>query len=179
MKKINVTIKGVLPLLQHKMSIAQEAQLASKTKKNMGQANSDVCEDYLYKVNDIICQPAEHIRSAIIKRLVDYKIQGKGKKTFKELGQGALDVFPEYIPHKNQNWVVDSRTVVIPATKGRAVRLRPRFDDWELNFDIVIRNDALPVEVVKSALDDAGMYGGLGDYRPRFGQFIVTKFQTS
>ena len=35
----------------------------------------------------------------------------------------------------------------------------------------------MPVEVVKSALDDAGREAGIGDYRPRFGRFIVTSFK--
>jgi hypothetical protein len=178
MQRIKVSIKGVAPLLQHKMSLADETQLASKTKKVSGQHKGDNPEDSLYKFNGIICEPSEHILQGIIKRLSDYKIQGKGKKTFKELGKGALNIVPEFIPHKNQHWEVDSRTVVIPATRGRTVRLRPRFDDWELNdFIIEIFNDALPIEVVKSALDDAGREGGIGDYRPRFGRFIVTKFQ--
>lgn len=177
MKQIKVSIKGTKPLLQHKISLEQEAQLASKTKKREGQAKGDNPEDYLYVVGGKICQPAEHIYQAIIKRLTNYKIQGRGKKTYKEIGQGTLRIEPEYIPHKNQKWEVDMRTVVIPATRGRAVRLRPRFNDWQLDFIIEIMNDDLPIEVVKSALDDAGREGGIGDYRPRFGTFIVTSFQ--
>ena len=177
MKQIEVTIRGTKPLLQHKMSLGQEAQLASKTKRVVGQAKGDNPEDYLYMMGGKICQPAEHIFQAILKRLSDYKIQGKGKKTYKELGKGSLNITPEYIVHKFQKWIVDSRTVVIPATRGRAVRLRPRFEQWELDFVIEITNEDLPVEVVKSALDDAGREGGIGDYHPRFGTFIVTKFK--
>ena len=177
MKKINVTIKGVAPLLQHKMSNEQEAQLASKTKKSDGQSKGDNPKDYLYIIGNKIVQPSEHIVQAIIKRLSNYKIQGKGKKTYKEMGIGALNIIPEYIEHENQNWEVDSRTVVIKATKGRVVRLRPKFNDWQLSFVVELINDDLPVEVVKSALDDAGREGGIGDFRPRFGRFIVTEFK--
>lgn len=177
MKQIEVSIKGVKPLLQHKMSIEQEAQLSSKTKRVAGQAKGDNPEDYLYKVDGKIYQPAEHILQAIIKRLSNYKIQGKGKKTYVEIGKGGLNVTPDCIIHKKQKWDIDQRTVVIPATKGRTVRLRPKLNEWELDFTIEIMNEDLPVEVVKSALDDAGREGGLGDYRPRFGTFIVTSFK--
>lgn len=177
MKKIQTTIKGTAPLLQHKMTIEQETQLASKTKKRAGQAKSDNPEEYLYKIDNKIVQPSEHIVQAIIKKLTNYKIQGKGKKTYKELGIGALNITPEFIVHKNQKWVIDTRTVVIPSTKGRTVRLRPKLEEWELKFIIEILNDDLPVEVIKSALDDAGREGGIGDYRPRFGRFIVTEFK--
>lgn len=177
MNKINVTIKGTAPLLQHKMSLGQEAQLASKTKKSVGQAKGDNPEDYLYKIGDKVYQPSEHILQGIIKQLSNYKIQGKGKKTYKELGKGSLNISPEFLLHKNQNWVVDSRTVVIPATRGRSVRLRPKFEEWELDFAIELFNDDLPIEVIKSALDDMGRESGIGDYRPRFGRFIVTSFK--
>jgi len=177
MKKIKVNIKGVAPLLQHKMSVEEEAQLSSKTKKSVGQKKGDNPEDFLYKVGGKICQPAEHILQAIIRKLSGYKIQGKGKKTYLEMGKGSLNIVPDMIPHKIQKWEPDSRTVVIKATRGRVVRIRPKLNNWELAFTIEILNDELPMEVVKAALDDAGREGGLGDYRPRFGRFIVTSFQ--
>lgn len=177
MTKIGCTIKGVAPLLQHKMSLETETNLDSKVKKRAGKPEGDDPKDSLYLLNNKIVQPAEHILQAIIKRMGNYKIQGRGKKTYKEMSQGVLVVEPEFIIHKNQKWVVDSRTVVIPATKGRAVRKRPRLNEWELDFTISILSEDMPVEVVKSALDDAGKEGGIGDYRPRFGRFIVTKFK--
>lgn len=177
MRTIKCVIKGTKPLLQHKMSLQQEAQLGSKTKRVAGQSRADNPEDYLYIVNGKIVQPAEHIIQAIIKRLTNYKIQGRGKKTYKEIGQGSIDIVPEFIEHKNQNWVVDSRTVVIPATRGRSIRLRPKLEEWELSFSVHLNSDDLPLEVLKSALDDAGREGGIGDYRPRFGTFIVTLFK--
>ena len=177
MREIEVTIRGVAPLLQHKMSLEEEAQLSSKTKKSTGQHKGDDPETFLYKVKGTICQPAEHILQAIIKRLGGYKIQGKGKKTYLEMGKGSLNIVPDMIPHKIQDWEPDSRTVVIKATKGRVVRVRPKLTDWELDFKIEIINDELPVEVIKAALDDAGREGGLGDFRPRFGRFIVTNFE--
>lgn len=177
MKQIKVSIKGTKALLQHKISLQQEAQLSSKIKKSVAQHKEDNPEDYLYKIDGVICQPSEHIYQAIIKKLSGYKIQGRGKKTYMELGKGCINITPEYIPHKNQKWIIDSRTVVIPATKGRTIRLRPRFEDWELDFVIRINNDDFPIEVLKSALDEAGREGGIGDYRPRFGTFIVTSFK--
>lgn len=176
MKKIVCSIKGVLPLLQHKMSLAAEAALNVSVKKHSNKEDNP--EEFLYIVGDKIVQPSEHILQAIIKQSANFKIVGRGKKTYKELMKGALEIQPEFIEHKHQKWVPDTRTVVNPTTKGRTLRIRPRFNEWELNnFTIIIRNDSIPIEVVKSALDDAGRESGLGDYRPRFGQFIVTKFE--
>ena len=177
MKKIKCTIEGVAPLLQHKMTLETEAQLDSKLKKRAGQAKGDNPEDFLYKFGGKIVQPAEHILQALIKRMGNYKIQGRGKKSYKEMASGSLNVVPEFVPHKFQKWTTDVRTVVVPSTKGRIVRKRPRLNKWELSFEIQIINHEMPVEVVKSALDEAGNEGGIGDYRPRFGRFIVTEFK--
>ena len=181
MKTIEVSVKGVAPLLQHKFSVGEQAKLASKTKRQVGANKGDVVEDYLYTIEQdgkmVVCQPAEHFLQAMIKRASNYKIGSKGKKTYKEMSQGCIVVLPEMIPHKLQDWVVDERTVVIGATRGRIVRLRPKLNEWELDFVIQIMNDELPVEVVKGMLDDAGREGGIGDYRPRFGKFIVTCFK--
>jgi len=177
MKIIECVIKGIAPLLQHKLSLEVEVALESKLKKRAGHPIEDSPESYLYKLDGKIVQPSEHILQAIIKRMSNYKIQGRGKKTYKEMAQGSIIIEPEFLIHKIQKWVIDTRSVVIPATKGRAIRKRPRFNDWELNFTIKVMSDELPVEVLKSALDDAGREGGIGDYRPRFGRFIVTKFK--
>ncbi len=176
MKTIKVKIKGTAPLLMHKMSSADEAQMASKIKKSVGQKKGDNPADFLYLHEEVICQPAEHIYQAIVKRLSGYKIQGQGKKTYKDLGKGCIQVYPEMIPHLKADWVPDERTVVVPATRGRILRIRPRFNDWELAFNIRIINDDMPSDVVKLCLDDAGREGGIGDYRPRFGLFMVTEF---
>jgi len=177
MKTINVKIKGMLPLLQHKMPLATEAQLASTVKKSKGQSKLDDPEDFLYKHDGVIVQPAEHIYQGLLKTLSGYKIQGKGKKTYKDMGKGYITVMPEYIPHIHQEWVPDERTVVIGATRGRIVRIRPKFNNWELEFQLLLRSDELPVDVVQAALQDVGMSVGLGDYRPRFGLFTVTEFK--
>ena len=178
MREIKVRIEGTAPLLQHKMSVEQEIALeAGATKKRGGEAKGDKPEEYLYTYNGVICQPAEHIIQAMLKKASQYVIKGKGKKTYKELAQGSINIVPEYIPHNNQEWSKDSRTVVIPATRGRTVRVRPRFDNWSLDFTLQLINDDMPIAIVKGMLDDAGREGGIGDYRPRFGRFIVTSFQ--
>jgi hypothetical protein len=61
------------------------------------------------------------------------------------------------------------------------VRYRPVFKDWELEFDINIGDDQIPIEVIKQALDHAGLYVGIGDFRPgrggKFGKFMVVRFE--
>jgi hypothetical protein len=70
--------------------------------------------------------------------------------------------------------VIDRRAVVVQ--RARIMRERPRFDNWGLSFVIETLDEQLPVSAIKEILDYAGKVG-LGDYRPRFGRFIVTEFK--
>jgi hypothetical protein len=73
-------------------------------------------------------------------------------------------------------WKVDVRPVVVQ--RNRILRARPRFDQWELKFEI-INNDSTIIhqDTLKKILEDAGKYYGLGDFRPEFGLFKVEEFE--
>ncbi len=70
---------------------------------------------------------------------------------------------------------VDRRGVKVG--QSRVIRTRPRFDDWRVSFEVLVNPCALNVDDVREAIDDAGKYVGLGDYRPRFGCFAVESFE--
>lgn len=57
------------------------------------------------------------------------------------------------------------------------MRHRPRFDDWELDFEIHVLDEQIKPDVVNGILTDAGQYVGIGDYRPKYGRFMITKFE--
>ena len=77
--------------------------------------------------------------------------------------------------------MVDARPVTIPATKGRVMRYRPRFNEWGAKFNVLVNDDILDVDTVHQLLNEAGLTIGIGDFRPEkrgpFGTFRVTKFE--
>lgn len=172
MKKYEVTIEGTAPLLQNKIP-----DLEGTEKKGEGKDNAEQCENKLYKINEKIVQPAIHIEQALIKVSGGIKQKGQGKKSFKDLFKGSVFIKPEYIEHEFQKWEIHKSTCVIPATKGRITRYRPILPKWKLTFEIEVLDDRLTTDVLKLALDEAGRVNGLGDYRPRYGRFIITKFK--
>lgn len=174
MPKIQATIKGIAPLLQHRFTVDEE-----DPKWNEHQGFKDYSKDVLKALyadeSGDPYQPADHVWAAMVKAAVDFKIPGKGKKTYKDLIKSAVFVSPDAIPHKIKDWRVDRRPVVI--NRARIIRERPIFDDWELSFEIDIIDDQLPVDAVHRILEQAGRYKGIGDFRPRFGRFMVTEFK--
>jgi len=169
--KIEISVKGLRPLLQNAFTSGQEGKKLLKR----GQIYDDQleAESRLIKNKDgIICQPASHFEASMIKSAVEHKFIGR--KSYKDLFKAGVFVHPELIPHKTQKYVIDKQAVVI--SKARILRCRPRFDNWELDFTIIIRDERIDPRKVEQVLECAGKYHGIGDYRPRYGLFELTRF---
>jgi len=62
--------------------------------------------------------------------------------------------------------------------RARVLKWRPKFNQWKLQFTITILDETnISPANVKEILEKAGATKGIGDYRPRFGRFMVTKFK--
>ena len=76
---------------------------------------------------------------------------------------------------------VDARPVTIPATKGRIMRYRPRWNRWNALFAMVVDDNLLSPAMAHQLLNEAGLSIGIGDFRPEkrgpFGTFRVSRFE--
>lgn len=174
MYEVQVKIESVSPLLMNRFA---EETAEEVIKRVTGKPVIPEIAVSLYVLPDgTIYQPATHIEGAFIKAAANFKITGKGKKTYKDLAKSSIFVEPDAIVHEIQEYAIDKRPVVNPTTRGRVIRARPILNQWALKFRIKVLDDQFPREVVKSVLDYAGSSVGIGDYRPRFGRFMVTEF---
>jgi len=176
-QRYEVKIEGVTPLLQNRFA-GGEADTSVKKKASTTKEN-DV-EDTLYKTPEgEIYQPSECIRQSIIEAGKAFK---KGKSNLSKTFGAFVMISPEAIIHENQKWKVDRRAVVIPSTKGKVMRNRARFDKWSLKFEVTILDkDEVNKKTIHDAIEYAGHYIGIGDYRPQkkgmYGRFIVTSIK--
>lgn len=70
---------------------------------------------------------------------------------------------------------VDRRSAGV--MKARVMRVRPRFNEWALAFALRVADDLISPDHIKEAIEIAGAYKGLLDFRPRFGRFKLTKWK--
>jgi hypothetical protein len=175
MKKVEVKIKGVVPLLQNRF--VGEVEESASQKSGVVDHSEDWRNALYFDEKLGVYEPAEHIWGAMIKAAVNFQIPGKGKKTYKDLMKSAIIIEPDKIPlGKKEPDEIDKRPVVIRGS--RILRERPMMKEgWELSFAIDILDEQLATEVVKKILEYAGRYVGIGDYRPRFGRFEITEFK--
>lgn len=175
MKEIEVEITGVAPLLQHRFATEEHGENQSKTKKKV-YVPQEEAEKCLYKnPKGEIYQPAEHIFQSMVRAAVDFKFEKK--RTYKDVITSGIVVQPEEISviYEGQ-YEIDARGAVVQ--RARVVRWRPRFNKWKLRFTINILDDQnISIPTLKEILERAGCTKGIGDYRPRFGRFMVTAFK--
>ncbi len=168
---ISCHIRGTRPLLMNAFVSDSGNGL---TKKGRIYDDNDEAQKRLYLGPDgSICTPATHIEACMVKSASDFKFSGK--KTYKDIIKSGVFVEPLMIPHLKTDWKVDRQGVVVQ--KARIMRCRPRFDEWELKFEMVLRDERLEALNVRNILESAGKYVGIGDYRPRYGLFQIAEFE--
>lgn len=186
--QVEASIKGIAPLLQHRFGQDAIAE-AQAVKKRTGEMDySEEWRDTVYADEDgWLYEPSNHLESALIKAAVNFKIKGKRGKTYKDLVKAAVYIEPELIPLNVQipenpthnplePFYVDIRPVIV--ARARVLRSRGALaKGWRLDFTITVIDDQLPFMVLKEIVDEAGRAVGVGDYRPRMGRFVVTRFE--
>lgn len=173
--KFNVHIKGIAPLLFNRFP-EDTADKDKVKQKRAEKSKEDEMELSLYRnEKGQICSLADHIVGSMVKASTNFKLEGK--KTFKDVVKAGVFVEPIMIPHINQKYTLDYRSVVNPNTRGRMMKARGRLDQWELKFILTCIDDRARDQDVKSILEYAGGYCGIGDYRPRYGRFEVKSWK--
>lgn len=190
MKVFEVSIKGTTSLLQHRFGEAAEGESGAATRNVL--VNRGTPREEAEKVCYRSPTGEFYFPGAAIGRLIreaggGHKMKGT-RKSAKYVVPAAVLVMTDAVTIRNgdgktpiKSFEVDSRPVTIPATKGRIMRHRPRFDDWTATFSVRVNETLLPPDFVQQLLTEGGQQIGIGDYRPEksgpFGTFNVTSWK--
>ena len=191
MYTVNVSVQGTAPLLQHRFPMPDPGDSAKGATLKSGSPDyTQEWRSYFYATADgEIYQPSTHFEGALVGAAVNYKIQGRRGKTYKDLFRAAVFVSPEQIKFginvpdelttdADQPLYIDMRPVVV--NRARVVRSRPAFKPgWQLEFEIEVLDDQIHPELLHDILTMAGKTVGVGDNRPKFGRFMVTEFKVN
>ena len=189
MYTVDVKVKGIAPLIQHRFPMPDLGDLSKGGKKSTGAKDySQEWRDYFYATPEgDIYQPSSHFEGAMVKAAVNFKVTGKRGKSYKDLVVANIIIDPERIPHNmkvpeeldadaDKQLYLDVRPVIVQ--RARVVRIRPTFKTgWELSFEILVNDDEIQPDLLHDILTLAGKTVGIGDYRPKFGRFAVTHYE--
>lgn len=188
MKTIEVSIKGVTPLMLCRFQEQSEQPKASRNVLvNRGTPREQADKAAYRDKENRFYFPGAAISRMLREAGSNHKMRGS-RKSAKFVVPAAVRITEDAILIRNgdgkklaTDFEVDSRPVVIPATKGRIMAHRPRWDCWSASFTIVINDEILPVEFVNQLLVEASQQIGVGAFRPEkggpFGTFLVESWK--
>lgn len=173
-KSVAVTIDGISPLLMHAYPLvpveALEKRPAEEQAELAAYRDPDTGELYL---------PGIAVQRALVSGAAYSK--GKGRASLQKVAAACIFVHPERIGLGTKRYEIDARPVVVPATRGRVIRYRPRLDKWRASFEISYDPTLLTEVQLRRIVDDTGSRVGLLDFRPErkgpFGRFHVVEWR--
>jgi hypothetical protein len=183
---VHVEIEGVTALLQHRFSEGSEEPGPNRPVNEDRGTPREQAEGVCYRDNEgKLYHPSSAIARLLREAGANHK-QRSNRKSLKWIVPAGVRMAEDTIPlfvngRRAIDFEVDSRPVVIPATKGRIMRHRPRLDVWKAKFDLKINPKVLDEDTVYMLLCEGAEQIGIGDYRPEkggpFGVFHIVKWE--
>lgn len=185
MKKIQVTLKGTMPLLMHSAAGMMQQQPKKNPKKEYNQVEE--AEKVAYRDDKkFLIIPSRCIKACILNASSWYKI---GKRSMKQIIAGGTRIEPENPRITNnkgkpiKDYDIDLRPVNVQQNK--IIRARPKISEWNISFDLIYNEKIIgstpqDLKQLNEIIEEAGQRIGLLDNRPQKygdnGTFVVTKF---
>jgi hypothetical protein len=172
------------PLLMHNGQLSDPlnpasqllAEIHAKKKKTANDHKELARREYLgslYMADDGPCIPSEMLEAMLIGGAKSEKQGQRAKAAFLV----ERDALLEYDGPKDPKglWEAPEFQLRTSARVGasRVQRTRPRFNKWALEFEVRVNADLVDPKKVRDFLMVAGEQLGIGDWRPKFGRFLV------
>lgn len=176
-----VKVEGVTPYLQHRMDDIKLDEWEKNRKHIIERpeiSHEDIvrAEYHCYRNSEEKCFiPSEHFRIAFVNGGGYLKSKvGVKTKSMKSIIAAQLMINPEEIllPDFDK---IDKRSAVNRNIKGRVIVIRPKWSNWEAEFEMNFDNETLTSQTIRELIVTTGNYVGIGSYRPAnngyFGRF--------
>lgn len=175
---IEAEIEGTAPLLFHRWSV-EAVEEKAKAKKGSSAKKTDNIESYLYRDDKgTICIPSEYFRQSMIHAAKFKQDPRSPRKSAMDLFKAGIATLVELcsLGVKDPDYL-DRRRVVVQ--RNGITRVRPAMQTgWKCKVNLqVLLPEYLNAALTNETLQYAGRIVGVGDFRPSFGRFSVTRFQ--
>jgi len=186
MRTLKVTWKGTTPLIMHSCKCVNPLHPISIEMKKYTSKKKKT-EDDLIKIADLEWEagaywddkiglyiPCENIEATIKNGAKPNK---KGSDIEKYCNVTELCVPLNYGANLSKEELIkdynyrDTRPMTV--MRAKILRTRPRFNNWQISFNMTYEESKIDVEVIRQAIEYAGAYVGLCDSRPKYGKFVA------
>lgn len=188
MKKLKMKLVGIRPLILHNERLANPMDpITRELKKLTGIPGKQRTEDIIEQIRHLEWRGGLYLDENGAPSVTDdmiAKVIIEGARKTKRGKQAEAGVFVDkpYFPIKHdgpktvEKLYEDERFVfyrTVVTNGGRVMRARPRFPSWEVDVELSIDDAIINVGHVQDALSKAGETVGMGNWRPRYGRFMV------
>jgi hypothetical protein len=175
---VEAQVVGISPILFHAYDV-EEVERKGNLPKGAKEKKVDNVESFVYRCKDkTLGIPGVNMKAALANAAKRFKDPSSPRKSAKDLIRAGVTVGPFVASLGVKEWdALDKRGVVVQ--QSRVTRSRPMlYEGWKCSFEIrVMDSEHITEEFLREIVDRAGMYSGLGDYRPDFGQFRIDSWQ--
>lgn len=175
---VMATIVGTSPLLFHRWSVEDVAARAGAAKGSKAKKTDNI-ESYVYRDSrGSLAIPSEYFRMAVIGAAKFRPDPRSPRKSAMDLFKAAICTCEEFCSLGTEKWdFVDQRRVMVQ--RNGITRSRPAMSTgWAADLLLqVLLPEYVSPEILNEVLQSAGRLIGVGDFRPSYGRFQVTRFE--
>lgn len=183
-KSLTVEIVGIAPLIMHNGQLADPLNKYSKMLREVTGKRKKTEADHeemariefvagLYMGTDGPIIPSRLLEAVVVEGARKSKI-GKQAQAAVIIEKHANLVYDG--PRSAKELFEDDRfRLSVPVRVGQAkiIRTRPIFHEWSTSFSVSYLDEVINEHDLVTALRNAGMLCGIGDWRPRHGRFAL------
>jgi len=185
MKNLKVTWKGTTPLIMHSCQCVNPLHPISKEMKKYTSKKKKTDED-LVTISDLEWEagaywkdglglyiPAENVEATLVN---GGKVFKRGTDVQKYVNVTDLYIPFDYGENLTKEQLIhnyeyrDTRAMTV--NRAKIMRTRPRFDKWQITFNLMYDETKMDLDTIVNILEYAGNYVGLCDSRPKYGKFV-------
>lgn len=176
--RVAVSVRGDADLLLHRWN-CEAVEAKARSAKGSAAKKTDDLESYVYRNTDNeICIPGEYLRQAVVAAAKFRQDPRSARKSAQDLIKAAVIALTPLASLGIKAWHYEHRCRVQVQRNG-VTRVRPAIaTGWTASFVLMVNlPEYVAPELLHSLISDAGRLIGIGDFRPTYGRFQVTRYE--
>lgn len=186
--KVYVECEGISPILMNPVTdeLLEELRTRTPRPKKTDWTAEQEAKEKIYRDNGKIGLPTVNVYSCLVEAGRWIPLMAGKRRNISTADStvlpALLQIEETFLPFTNHSPMrVDKRRGRNPKDKVMVCIVRPRFDEWEFGFTLLIDETQIAEERARQLVDIAGSRIGLCDFRPAcrgpFGRFQITKWE--
>lgn len=175
--RVEVAINGHADILFHRWNNEAVAEKAAAAKGSKAK-KSDNIESYVWRNEEgLLCLPGEYLRGAIVAAAKFHQDPRSPRKSAMDLFKAGVVSLTDLASLGVREWDYEDRRRVVVQRSG-VTRVRPALrKGWSATACLMVTTpEYIDAAFLQQVIVKAGLLVGVGDFRPTYGRFGVTRF---